>query len=88
MVSVYDELSRAWSANSTLSKQIDIKINVTLKHTFFVNNTVQISWEQTGKFKNYQLSRFKAKLWIGDNETPTDYMITDHIIKCMLMIIN
>lgn len=80
MVSVYDDLSKQWSSNSSFSIPINIKIEVKIEHSFFDNDNVKINWEQTGKFKNYQLSRYNIKVWTGENESPKDYIIADQII--------
>jgi hypothetical protein len=60
---------------------------MSIKVVFHQDNKANISWEQTGKFKNYPISRYNIKIWIADSDTPTDYNVKNEIMKCNIIII-
>ena len=83
-VSIYDEISGEWSPKSQPSKPIDIKIEVSLTYSFSDDGMVTINWTQSGKFKEYKMSRYNLKVWINQDETPKDFPIKDEIRKCKI----
>jgi len=84
IVSVYDQNLKKWSLNSRPSSPVEVKIGMSIKVLFHEDNNANISWEQTGKFKNYPISRYNIKIWINDSDTPTDYNVKNEIIKCKI----
>lgn len=81
-VSVYDEISREWSKNSEASEPISIRIEFTLGYKIDSNNKVTISWSQTGRFKEYKISRYNLKMLINKSDEVLDYPIKNEIRKC------
>ena len=62
-----------------------MKIEVTISLSI-TDGMPKVAWEQTGKFKTYQMSRYNLKVWTELSETPKDYPIREEIRKCIYKI--